>query len=561
MAVPSTWGVRTFAAVCAVVGAGCMGTASYEALSMVETPGTPGLPEEPQIPAGPTCVAKPPPATPTRLLTRAEYDFTIRDLLMDGAKPARAFAAEPQVLGFENNADAHRVNAVLLSQYLEAAEALSIRARARGNEFYGCDPAAMGEGPCGEQFIVSFGRRAFRRTLTPDERSTLVSFFEATRTKQNFATAVEWSVQLVLQSPQFLYRIERGTSGASGDTTKLTGAEIASRLSYFLWSSMPDEPLLAAVERGELDTEAGIEAQARRMLADERAKDTVQSFFRQWLHLDGLEHMDKDASLGVQSTAGAAWRRSLELFVEDVAWTGEGTLDALLSSDQVYVDASLATLYGATPPAAGFEKRTLPDGKRKGLLTQPGLMAQLSGRVDSSPIRRGIFVREKLLCHQLAAPPADVPIKPPDPNPNATTRDRFFEHTNNAQCAGCHRLIDPVGFGFEHFDGAGRYRATENGLPVNAKGELFGTKDEGLLGPFEGVVELSDKLAKSPQVKGCVATQWFRFAMGRLEVPGDGCSLQQAQAAFEQSKGSFKELLVALTKTEAFRARRIEVGP
>jgi hypothetical protein len=499
------------------------------------------------------CAPEAPPATPTRLLTREEYDNTVRDLLGDATRPARSFPAEPRILGFENNASAHKANPLLVAAYLEAAEDIAARALAEHREaLVPCDPAQVSEAECGRAFLDHLLPRAYRRPPGEAERERLEVFFEKVRATDGFDTAVEWTLQVILQSPQFLYRTEVGQPGTQEEGAVLDGYEVASRLSYFLWASMPDDALLAAAAAGELGTQEGVTRQARRLISDARATRAVQSFFRQWLHLDGMEKVEK-TELADDAPVAKAWRGGIERFIETV-WNSSGALSELLTRPAVHLDAATAPLYGIPPPPPGEWKVVEATGERAGLLTQPGLMAYLAGPEDSSPILRGVFVRERLLCQLLPAPPADIPIIPPDPDPNATTRERFAAHTANAACAGCHDLIDPVGFGFEQYDGLGRFRTTENGLPVDASGALTRVGDD-LRGTFNGAVELSQRLAASAEVQDCVATQVYRFALGRLEAKEDTCALAYVQAQFRESGGDLRELMVAVATSHAFLTR------
>ncbi len=511
---------------------------------------------------GPTgelaCAPEPPPATPTRLLTRQEYDNTVRDLLGDTSRPAAKFPPEPRVLGFENNAGAHRANPLLVSAYLDAAEALAARAmEERRDVLVPCDPAVVGEAACGAEFLDRLLTRAFRRPPTNEERQRLSDFFEKVRTEEaSFDTAVEWTLQVVLQAPQFLYRTEAGgRDGTDAEGLLFDPYELASRLSYFLWASMPDDLLLEAAGSGGLDTREGVMKQARRMLADPRSAQSVQSFFRQWLHLDGMEKIEK-VSLEDDAAVALGWKRGTERFIESV-WQGSGRLSDFLTQPVYFVDAATAPLYGVEAPEGEALQRIEAPGERAGLLTQPGLMALLSGSRESSPIMRGVFVRERLLCQHLAAPPADVPLIPPDPDPNATTRDRFAEHTSNPSCAGCHQLIDPLGFGFEQYDELGRFRTTENELPVDASGSVTKVNDEALVGAFDGAVQLAERMSQSALVHDCAALQMYRFALGRLEAKADTCALQEIQTRFRESGGDFRELLVAVAASHAFRTRAL----
>lgn len=507
------------------------------------------------------CLEKPAPPTPTRLLTREEYDNTVRDLLGDATRPARAFPLEPRVLGFENNAGAHQVNPLLVAAYLDAAEALAARAvtTQRDTLLGGCGIEVFGERGCMMHFFNRVLPRAFRRPPTEEEQTALATFFEATAQKLGFDTALEWTLQVILQSPQFLYRFERGVPAGSGYRA-LSQHELASRLSYFLWSSMPDDALLAAAERGELNTPAALAAHARRMLEDPKARDTVHNFFRQYLALDGMAKIEKSTAVYPEFSAeiAPAWRTGLDLFIDDF-WEKDATLHTLFTSPRIYVNVATAPLYGMSMSGQGFMGADMTPSTRAGLLTQPGLMAELAGPLSSSPVRRGVFIREKVLCEPLTPPPPDVSIEPPDPSPTATTRERFAEHEANPACGGCHVKIDPIGFGFEQYDALGRFRTTENGKPIDATGLIYGAQEPALSGTFDGAAQLGAKLAASNQAHDCVATQWFRYAMGRVEGHGDGCGLEEVRARFFESGGDFKELLVAITQTPAFRSRSVSI--
>ncbi|MBX5482053.1 MAG: DUF1592 domain-containing protein, partial [Myxococcaceae bacterium] len=491
------------------------------------------------------------------LLTREEYDNTVRDLLGDDTRPARAFPAEPRVLGFENNPAAHQVNALLVAAYLDAAEAIAARAMVEHRDvlFGDCRSQTFDRLRCAEVFLQRILPRAFRRPPTPEELDSFRTFLMTTAEKEGPDTAVEWTLQVILQSPQFLYRFESGVPLTETENV-LTPYEIASRLSYFLWSSMPDDALLAAAARGELSTPEGLAQHARRMLADPKARDSVHNFFRQWLTLDRIPTLEKDTAAFPEFTpeVAAAWREGIDLFIDEL-WSGDATLRSLLTSRSMYVDQTTAPLYGMSMSGDGFMRVDMTPGTRSGLITQPGLLAELAGPLSSSPVKRGVFVREKLLCETLAPPPAGVAVTPPDPDPGLTTRERFAEHEANPACAGCHAKIDPIGFGFEQYDALGRFRVTENGKPIDATGVVNGAKDPVLKAPFDGAIELGERLAASRQVSDCVATHWFRYALGRVEAPADKESLDAIRARFAESGGDFRELFVAIASSPVFRTR------
>jgi hypothetical protein len=495
-------------------------------------------------------------AAPVRLLTREQYNNTVRDLLGDASRPADAFPPVATVEGFENNAELHRANPLLVSQYMQAAELVAKSALERGlGRWLPCALDA-GSASCGGEFIDRFGTQAFRRPLEAAERAAFQRLFDKVQPSLGFRTAIRLVVEAILQSPQFLYRVDAYTAPtAETGAVRIGGWEMASRLSYFLWNSMPDEALFDAARTGKLGSEQEIEQQARRMLEDQRARGVVLDFHRQWLGFERFSGLVRDATddSGREKRLPAAWQASLEAFIDRVYWNEGGNVNALFSSPTVFVDADLATLYGISPPADGqLASAQLPPEQRAGLVTQPGLLALLSHPNQSSPIRRGVFIRERMLCDPLPPPPPNVDTTPPDLDPSLTTRQRFAMHTESSECAICHKKIDGIGFGLENYDQNGRFRQAEQGIPIDVQGNIIGARDPSLVGAFNGPMELAHKLAASPQARDCVATQWFRYAMGRIETNQDACSVTQAQTAFAASNGSFKELLVALTQTDAF---------
>jgi hypothetical protein len=528
-----------------------------------ESPGDPGTSgamqsgDDPNDPAASkTCDTLDVGMTPLRRLTRTEYNNTVSDLLGDTTKPADEFAPDEELLGF---AAGLSVSPLLAEQYMNAAEALSVQATADLPALLGCDPAANGEDTCANAFIDAFGKSAYRRPLAGDERDGLRALYMDGKSKYDFRTGIELVVQAVLQSPDFLYRVELGKPTSTPQVVQLTGYEIASRLSYLLWNTSPTPELIAAAEAGELDTPAGIEKQARAMVADPRAHETVRSFHHQWLDLDQLDIKSKDPMVYPEydDALKASMIEETERYVEDVVFEQDGTVETLLTSRATFVDDNLADLYGMPAPgtSGGFASAMLDGKQRAGLLTQASVLSVYAKSNQSSPVHRGKFVRERLLCEQLSPPPAGLIIVPPDPDPNASTRERFAEHSKNATCAGCHHLMDPIGFGFEHFDGIGAYRDMDGKFTVDASGEIKDSRDAN--GTFDGVIELEDKLAQSQEVRECVASQWFVYAFGRsINNDLDTCSREKLFSAFAASGYKIQDLLVALATSDAFRYRR-----
>jgi hypothetical protein len=511
---------------------------------------------------GPLCTGVVPGKSPIRRMTRFEYNNTVRDLLGDDTRPASVFVPEEEAMGFDNQATALGVTQILAEQYMVASEKISARAALHLGELLPCDPAAIGEDECAESFVETFGRRAWRRPLEEDEIARLLKVFAWGRAEEGFSKGIQLVIQAMLQSPHFLYRVEFGMPDpVQDDVVPLSHHEVASRLSYMLWASMPDDELFQAAEEGKLGSRDEVAAQARRMLDDPRARAAIANFHTQWLTLGKIDTINKDASAYPKyyENLRPLWKQETLSFLDHVVFDGEGDVASMFTAPFTMLNEELATFYGVDGPSSqAFERVDLDPSRHAGLLTQASILAATGKPNQSSPVHRGKFVRERLLCQILPPPPNNAAFEAPDVKPNATTRERFAEHSENPACAGCHVKMDPVGFGFEHYDGIGLWRDTDQGLPIDDVGELVDTR--GIDGPFHGVTGLAHKLAQSEEVRQCVATQWFRFGYGRVEGEDDRCAMDQVQKAFAASGFNVKELLVALTQTDAFRYRRAVVA-
>jgi hypothetical protein len=503
----------------------------------------------------------PPTVAPIRRLTNVEYDNTVADLLGDTSGPASQFAADVAQDGFTNNALGQSVSPALAEQYMMAAEALSNTAAQALPTLLGCDPAIGDELTCVTQFIRSFGRRAWRRPLRAAEESRLLGVYNAGRLEFPVATAIKMVVQVMLESPQFLYLLEEPDAAqgvaAVGSVMPLDSWQVASRLSYFLIGSMPDAELFAAAELGELDSPEQIRAQAERLLESPRARERLGLFFTEWLELRNVDRMLKDATLfpDYSLQQGAMLRDQVELFATAVVLDQAGTPADLLTASYTFMTPELAPLYGVgAPTAPGFSRVDLDPSRRMGLLTHVGILANLAKSNQNDPVHRGKFVRERLLCQVVPPPPVNANITPPAVRADATTRERFAQHRADPSCAACHALMDPIGLGFEHYDALGQWRDTENNLPIDATGEIIGTD---VAGTFDGAIELSHKLAQSAQVRACLVEQLFRFAHGRSPTVADDDRMSWLGGQFEAGSFQIKALLLALTQSQAFRFRLV----
>jgi hypothetical protein len=504
--------------------------------------------------------------SPMRLLTRIQYDNTVKTLLGVLGKPSSKFPPENKASGFNNNATVHQVNPLLVSRYVEAAEGLAQEAVDNGfGVILPCDPTVSGEESCGTEFVRTFGKRAFRRSLDEVEFDAFWGLFQKTLQESDFKTAIQRVIEATLQSPQFLYRIEQnfGMDAEKARKVPVPQLAIATRLSYFLWNNMPDDVLIEAAEKNKLGTEAEVTAQVRRMLDDPQALETIQDFHKQWLKTDGLSVLVKDdpSFQGSATQLRNDLEKSLMMFIQDNMWGKDGSVTKLFTSNKFSVSPTMAKVYGIAMEGNEWQTVTLESDKYSGLLTHPAMMALLSEPAQSSPVRRGVFVRQQILCQALQPPPPNLMVTPPDPDPSLTTRERFREHTANPACAQCHKLIDSIGFGFENFDELGRFRGTENGLKVDGSGSIWGALDTTINKSFANASELSAMLSTSTQVYDCVARQWFRYSMGRVESRTDECSVQSAKQALVDSGGKLSELLVALAVSEAFRYEDLKAAP
>lgn len=521
--------------------------------------GTVGGDEEVGEVPSPQCGQVRPGPSPIRRMTRVEYNATVRDLLGDVTAPANAFVPEEEALGFNNQAAALGTTQLLAEQYMKAAETLSLTAVADLATLLPCDPTGNEEA-CARAFIEDFGKRAFRRPLTKEENDRLFALYGKGNAEEDFSIGIALVVQAVLQSPHFLYRVEFGMpAGLPGSPTvvALDDYEVASRLSYLIWGSMPDEALMRAADEGKLRTSEDIAAQATRMLDDDKAREAVANFHTQWLGLSLIGNVTKDETLYpmYETPLNALWKDETLNFLNSVIFDDDGSVSDMLTAPYTMMNGELATFYGITdgPTGEAFERVAVDPTKRSGFLTQASLLAINAKENQSSPIHRGKFVRERLLCQMLPPPPNDIKIEVPEVLPGSTTRERFSQHREDPDCAGCHNLIDPLGFGFEHYDAVGLWRDTDQDLPIDSTGEILDTTDAD--GKFDGAVELAQKLADSEQVRQCVTTQWFRYGFGRAEAEDDTCAMENIREEFKDANYNVKELLIALTRSDAFRFR------
>lgn len=511
-----------------------------------------------------------PPPRRLRRLSGREYNNVVRDLLGETSTPADRFVPDTYQNGYDNGSAGLVVQTDQYEAYQQAAETLAERAvRDRLPRLLGgCDRTTAGDAACFESFLANLAARAYRRPLSASERERLRTAYAREHDAPDpFLRGLQTALEVILQSPQFLYREELGgpssptspTAAAGPATTvELTDYELASELSFLLTGSSPDDALWAAVQGGRFHRPEDHLQQARRLLAQPGAQSTLRAFLHKWLATDRVPTLSKEASVYPRFSPALAKSMAGELdrFYDEVLWRGRGSLQALLTDSVSFVDAELAALYGVPHSGTGFVRVQLPAEQRSGVLSRAGYLSVHAATDSSGPVSRGVFLLHALLCLPPPQPPATVPPAIPVGDPrgkNLTTRQRFAQHVADPFCAGCHTRIDGVGFGFEQFDGIGAFRTVENGQPVDSRGTLTGTFE--IDGDYVGVAQLAERLAGSRMLASCFVRQSYRYAMGQIEPDGD--DLASLGAAFT-TQSALHEALLLFVRSPLFTLRTVE---
>lgn len=409
-----------------------------------------------------------------------------------------------------------------------------------------CKPTKADDAECMQSFVSTFGKKAWRRPLTNTETERITNVgLAAAVTQGTFKAGAGYAMAAILQSPNFLFRVELGKGGAFDDW------ELASRLSYFLTNTTPDDELLAAAERGELTTDEGIRAQAERLMEKPEARQAVRNFFAEIYQLYALDNLSKDTTVFtfMDAELGPAAREETLSLLEYIIFDQDDDFRTFFTTTETFVNRRLAALYEvAAPVTDGFGRVTLPSKlRRRGFLGQVSFLAQQAHPLSTSAVLRGKFIRTALLCGVVDPPPANLNTGIPEPSETARTlKERSLVHQKEQFCAGCHRLMDPIGLGFENFDAIGRWRTLDNGAEIDPSGELDGT-------PFADAWSLAGVVAKNPDVPYCLTRSAFRYAVGHVEDYGEMDFLSLLTAWFAQSGYRVKPLFVELASSRAFR--------
>ena len=490
-----------------------------------------------------------------RKLTVEQYTHSVQDLLGSHVElpPDIELEADVAQNGFYAVAASNATLSPAATEKLEhaayalAAQALSAPHRA---ELVPCTPAAATDTACAERVLKDLGRRAFRRPLSEVERTRYVQIADrAGETLGDFYQGLEFAVAGILQSPHFLFRVELGEPDPD-DVARLryTDYELATRLSYALWNTTPDQALLDAAGRGELSTQ--LEVHVERLLQDPRTARALDNFHGERLGLSELSTLTKDKSLNGELSdelRGALREDVLRTFAELGGRPGQDFLQ-VFDSRVAYMNEPLSGLYGQTMAVDALTRVELPpDTARAGLLGKPAFLALTAHNIETSPTLRGKYIRERVLCQSIPAPPANVVPVLAEPDPDAPTmRDRLRVHATDPACASCHTLMDPLGLALEHFDALGRYRDRDEGHVLDTRGELDGKG-------FDGAVELGQLLRADPRTAECLVRQAFRYTLGHVEGRGEEPQIEALASEFEGSGHDLVGLFRSLSLSEVFR--------
>ena len=418
-------------------------------------------------------------------------------------------------------------------------------------------PPDQKEDPCAKQILSTLMRRAYRRPVTDDDLNRPLELYRKTKTGEGFDAGIEMGLAAILASPEFLFRIERDPASVeAGASYRISDLDLASRLSFFLWSSIPDDELLDLAARGELDKPAVLDRQVRRMLADSRSENLVTNFASQWLHLRNLDGISPDMRIfpDFDDNLRQALRQETELFVDSVIREDRSVID-LLRANYTFLNERLARHYGL-PNIYGSRFRRVTfdgDGARGGLLRQGSILTATSYPTRTSPVIRGKWILDNLLGIPPPPPPPNVPAlqdKKTGAHRAMAMRERLGEHRANPMCASCHRLMDPIGFALENYDAIGRWRTTDANAPIDASGTLFdGTS-------FTGVAGLQAALLRRPELFVSTLTEkLLTFATGRGVEYYDAPAVRKIVRDSAAHDYRFSSIIMGIVNSTPFRMR------
>jgi hypothetical protein len=493
-----------------------------------------------------------------RRLNRTEYNNTIRDLIGIDFQPAKDFPADDVGAGFDNLGEVLSLPPLLMEKYLESAEEIMSRAMrddAIRQRLLGEIPPAKSDAQAARRSLAAFARRAYRRPPKDNEIDRLCELFElANRGSYDFVESMQFAMQAVLVSPHFLFRIELDEQEDPSQARPLTSHELAARLSYFLWSTMPDEELFRLADDDRLIDDQVLAQQVDRMLQDEKSQSLVVNFAGQWLELRNLAKMAPAAETypSFNEELRAAMRRETELFVRSIISENRSVLD-FIDCDYTFLNEQLARHYGIEGVEGDeFQRVALTDRRRGGLLTQASILTLTSNPTRTSPVKRGKWILENILGEPPPPPPPNVEqLAEGESDLLGSLRERMQQHREDPNCAMCHKKMDTLGFGFENYDGVGQWRDKDGRFDIDASGQLPGNTS------FNGPAELRQiiKTAKTDAFVRCLAEKMMIYALGRELTPDDRCTIDLVIDELKKDEYKFASLVKAIVRSDAFRMR------
>jgi Protein of unknown function (DUF1592)/Protein of unknown function (DUF1588)/Protein of unknown function (DUF1587)/Protein of unknown function (DUF1595)/Protein of unknown function (DUF1585) len=498
-----------------------------------------------------------------RRLNTAEYDNTMHDLLGTNQTLAQAFPSDDVADGFDTIGAALSFSELLAEDMESATGTLVDEVLARPTadplraKIMLCEPTTANAATCLPQILGAFMKNAFRRPATSAEVQDIVSLAGSIQQSSgDVMTGLKGAFKAVLLDPSFVYHVELGNPTSTA-ATPLNDYELASRLSYFAWSTMPDSQLMAAADAAKLaPVGSDFDTQVERVLSDPKAQAFINRFSSQWLSIQDVSLVAPSDTLyptfdqSLLSSIAPETTLFFQSLVNDAL-----PLKTLLLADFSFVNARLATEYGLPGGQTGFVKTSLKGTPRIGFLTQDTFLTVTSQPDRTSPVKRGNWVLEHLLCDPPPSPPPNVPmLVTPTPDSGLTVRAALEKHRSNPFCATCHTLMDPIGLGLENFDAIGAYRTQDNGQAVDASG----TMPDGTM--FSGAAQLANILASDPRYASCVAKQVLTYAIGRSFEADDGKAYAAGLGTPLAASGTWPQLLRAVIKSKAFLTRRGEAS-
>jgi hypothetical protein len=513
------------------------------------------IPHLTSLPTPSPCKSNSPGPQALRRLTALEYSASLRDLFGDPSVPLTTVFSDPSVLGFTVDSSALVIQGLGAQQLMDQAE--SVAHWAVTTHLDKLSTCTTNDASCRQSFIRTFGRRVHRAPLSDADVAVYEKLFSAEATFNDGAEAV---TAAMLQSPHFLYRQELGA--AAGGGYQLSSHELASALAYLFTGSLPDDELSAAADSGALAQPQELQKHAERLIQSPRGHQVIGAFMKDWLGLGRLDTVAKDDTVfKLTPELRQAMGEETRQLIDAAIFTQNGSFSSLLTAKASFVNQQLASHYGlknAGSLSAQFTSVTFDPAERdSGLLAQGSLLTALATAAESSPVQRGKMVRTRLLCDALPPPPANVDTSLKPAAGGVTTREHFAQHSTNAMCASCHKLMDPIGFGFEHYDAFGRRREQDNGRPVDATGSVLGPAGDV---PFDGLPGLTNYLANDANdtVNACLVRYWSYFAFGAAGWNEDQCTYDSITEQARADGFALKTVAKAIVNTPRFTRRAAE---